>query len=263
MFFSKPMAYDSTKIFSIQHLIILTLTIIAIVIAVKYTKTSNKKSIKKIICIITIVAWILEIIKIIFNIKIGNGSNLNTYIPLYYCSIMLYAGIFSSIGKGFLKRIGDVFLATGGIVGGVLFLVFPTTSITMYPIYHFISIQSFIYHGAMIYLGIIINKLNYITIEAKDIKYYAYLLFVMCLIAYIVNLKSGSNLMFISRNFPGTPIELIYRLTGKCFTFVASLIQITLPFYTVLGIKKILKKIVRYEVISWETAKHDHIDKLT
>ena len=127
-------------------------------------------------------AWVLEIIKIIFNLKTGNGSNLNTYIPLYYCSILLYAGIFSSIGKGYIKKMGDVFLATDGIVGGILFLILPTTSITMYPMFHFISIQSFLYHGAMLYLGLAINKTNYIELKSKDIIYYATLLFIMCVL---------------------------------------------------------------------------------
>ena len=247
MFFSKPMEYNSARIFSIQHFTLLFLTIVGICIAIKYTDLNKKSCIKRNIIIITIVVWILEIIKVIFNFKIGNGNNLNTYIPLYYCSILLYAGIFSSIGKGFIKRMGDVFLATGGIVGGVMFLILPTTSITMYPVFHFISIQSFVYHGAMVYLGIIINKSNYISIEKKDIIYYSSLLFVMCVIAYFVNISSGSNLMFISRDFPGTPIGLIYKLTGKYFTLVATLIQVSLPFYTVLGIKKLIEKILSKE----------------
>lgn len=246
MFFSKPMEYNSARIFSIQHFALLFITISGIILAVKYTK--NKRStILKNIRIVTATVWILEIIKVVFNFKIGNGNNLNTYIPLYYCSILLYAGIFSSAGKGFIKRVGDVFLATGGIVGGVLFLLLPTTSITMYPMFHFITLQSFIYHGAMVYLAIIINKSNYITLEKRDIIYYSSLLFVICLIAYIVNLKFESNLMFISRDFPGTPIGLIYKITGKYFTLVASIIQITMPFYTVLGIKRLLEKLLTKE----------------
>lgn len=243
MFFARPMEYEPCGLYSIQHLIFLVLTIVAIYVAVKNTNINSKNIIKRNIRNVTITVWILEIIKIIFNFKIGNGKNLNTYIPLYYCSILLYAGIFSSFGKGFIKRIGDVFLATGGIIGGVLFLIFPTTSITMYPMFHFISIQSFIYHGAMVYLGIIIHKSGYIELENKDIFYYSSLLFIMCVLAFMINIKYGSNLMFISKDFPGTPVGIIYKLTGKYFTIVASLIQIFAPFYTVLGIKNILQKV--------------------
>lgn len=243
MFFSKPMQYKPCGIFSVQHFILLIVTGVLIYIATIYTDKNNKKGIRKIIRIATITVWILEIIKIIFNLKIGNGRNLNTYIPLYYCSILLYAGIFSSIGKGIIKRMGDVFLATGGIVGGILFLIFPTTSITMYPMFHYISIQSFIYHGIMLYLGIIIYKSNYIDLQYRDIIYYSSLLFMMCFVAYIVNNNFGSNLMFISRDFPNTPVGALYRISGKYFTILISLIQIFLPFYTVLGIENTIHNI--------------------
>ena len=173
---------------------------------------------------------------------IGNGNNINTYIPLYYCSILLYAGIFSSIGKGTLKRIGDVFLATGGIIGGIIFLILPTTSITTYPAFHYLSLQSFIYHGAMIYLGIIINKSKYIELKMNDIVYYGSLVGIMCLVAFVFNNIFDSNLMFISKDFPNNPITILYKLTGKFFPLIVSLIQIAPPFYTVMGLKKIMHK---------------------
>ena len=242
MLFAKPGEYEACGIFSIEHFFLLIITIIGIKVAVNYTDTSNKNVIKKRIQIVTICAWILEIIKIIFNLSIGNGNNINTYIPLYYCSILLYAGIFSSLGKGTLKRMGDVFLATGGIIGGIIFLILPTTSITTYPVFHYLSLQSFIYHGAMIYLAIIVNKSEYIELEKRDIVYYAELVGTMCLIAFIFNNIFDSNLMFISKDFPNNPITILYKLTGKFFPLVVTLIQIAPPFYTVIGLKKIMPK---------------------
>ena len=242
MFFAPQGEYEPCGMFTIGHLIFFILTIVGIAVGLKFTK---KESVKRNIIIITIVAWVLEIIKIIFNLKTGNGNNLNTYVPLYYCSILLYAGIFSSIGKGYIKKMGDVFLATGGIVGGILFLILPTTSITMYPMFHFISIQSFLYHGAMLYLGLAINKTNYIELKSKDIIYYATLLFIMCVLAFMVNVRFGSNLMFISKDFPGTPVGLLYKYTGKFFTPIASLIQIFGPFYAVLGVKELIEVILK------------------
>lgn len=247
MFFAKPGEYEACGMFGFEHCFLLILTLIGIKVAVNSTDISSRNVIKKRIQIVTICAWILEIIKIIFNLGIGNGNNINTYVPLYYCSILLYAGIFSSIGKGKIKRIGDVFLATGGIVGGVVFLILPTTSITTYPIFHYLSLQSFVYHGAMIYLGIIINKSRYIELEKKDIAYYAGLIGLICLISFIINNIFDSNLMFISKDFPNSPITIIYRITKKAFPLVISLVQMILPFYAVVGIKKTMKKTVLLE----------------
>lgn len=96
-------------------------------------------------------------------------------------------------------------------------LFFQTTSLLIYPIFHYISMQSFVYHGAMVYLGIIINKYKYIEIEKKDILYYAGLILIICIIAYILNCIFDSNLMFISKDFPASPITILYRITGKAF----------------------------------------------
>lgn len=242
MFFSKPGKYKACGLYGIEHLILFGATILGIILSVKHTKIEKKGEIKDIIGKATVIIWGLEIIKIIFNLLIGNKNNINTYVPLYFCSILLYAGIFSSIGNEKLQRVGDVFIATGGIVGGIVFLIFPTTSITTYPIFHFISLQSFLFHGIMIYLGIIINKFDYIEIKNKDIMYYGSLILVICIISYIINCIFGSNLMFISQDFPQNPITIIYQLTGKLYPIIMTLLQIFLPFYVAVPIIRKLKK---------------------
>ena len=245
MFLSKPGEFKPCGTFSTGHLLLLVATCLAIFIAVKNTKITEKADIKKIIKKCTIVIWVLEILKIIYNISIGKGGEFNKIMPLYYCSLLLYAGLLSSFAKGKLQRMGDVFLATGAIVGGVVFLIMPTTSLPEYPVFHFISVHSFLFHGIMIYLGIIVNKFNYIELNLIDIKYYSLLIGIICVCAYIVNEKYGSNLMFISRDFPGTPISKVYHITGKFFTPLACISQMTMPFLGVYSIIEIKKKITK------------------
>ena len=48
--------------------------------------------------------------------------------------------------------------------------------------------------------------------------------------------------MFISQNFPGMPIEIIYNATGRFFTLVMSIAQMTLPFYIVYDVIKLVNK---------------------
>ena len=128
----------------------------------------SKEEVEKIIKRCTIVMWILEVIMITFKISTGDAKNLNNYVPLYYCSLLLYAGLLSSFGKNKLERMGNVFLATGGIIGGVVFMILPTTSLPSYPMFHLVSIHSYIFHGVMVYLGLLINLTHYIEIEKND-----------------------------------------------------------------------------------------------
>lgn len=240
MFLSRPGEYEPCGIFTSKHFILMIVTLIGVTIALK--NTVNKKDVRAIIRKCTIFVWIFEILIISFKIAINGTSNLNEYVPLYYCSLLLYSGLFSSFGKGKLKRVGDVFLATGGIVGGIIFILFPSTSLPTYPMLHLVSIHSFIFHGIMVYLSLLINLTNYIEIEKNDIIYYSSLVGIICIIAYAVNKTFGSNLMFISENFPGTFMEIMYNSTGSLFTEVMVLAQMFLPFYAVYGMIRVIKK---------------------
>ena len=59
--------------------------------------------------------------------------------------------------------------------------------------------------------------------------------------------------MFISQNFPGMPIEIIYNATGPLFTLVMSWGQMTLPFYMVYGIVKWREKELNVENAECDT----------
>lgn len=240
--FSKMGERKPSGIFSVGHFVLLSLSILWIYAGLKLTKNKTKEDVKGIIIKSTIFLWILEIIKIIFNLQTGNASNPNTYIPLYFCSLTLYAGLLSSFAKGTLKRVGDVFFATGGIVAGASFMIFPITSLTNYPALHFISIQSFILHATMVIVGFIMNRVDYIEYDNRDFKYYFGLITISAALAYAVNLKLGTNLMFISQNFPGTLIEPIYNLTGKIFPIVMFVPQATVPFFLITYLNKINHK---------------------
>lgn len=227
--------------FSIEHFILLAIATVCVIVVLKFTKNMEKENVKKIIRKATIFLWILEIIKIVFNIKNYGINAVNKYVPLYFCSLILYAGIFSGYCKGTLKKMGDVFLSTGGIIAGLIFLLYPLTSLTSYPMIHYISIHSFVLHGIMVYIGLLMLITKYTTIEKRDIIYYSSIIVMISAIAYVINLKCSSNLMFISENYPGTYIEIIYNSTGKIFPIVMIVAQATLPFYTIYGIYSLLK----------------------
>lgn len=230
--FAKPGEYEPCGIFTTDHIKLIIVTILGIIVALKKNANKNKYEVEKIIKRCTIILWILEFVIISFKLYTGNIRDIGNYVPLYYCSLLLYAGFLSSFTKN-LKRAGDVFLATGGIIGGIIFIIMPTTSLPTYPMLHMVSLHSFFFHGMMVYLGILINKTKYIELKKEDFKYYAILVGIVCIFAYIVNQIFDSNLMFISKNFPGTPIEILYKISGPYYPIVVSIGQMTIPFFIV------------------------------
>lgn len=231
--FSKIGKYKPCGIFTKGHFILIGITISSIILALKHTLSKSKEEVYKIIKTTTVIMCVLEVIRIIYSITENSLYDVNTYLPLYYCSMLLYAGLLSSFAKGKLKRVGDVFLAAGSIIGGIIFIIYPSTSLLGYPAFHFLSIHSFLFHGIMIYLGILVNKTQYIQLKKEDIKYFVSLVGIMCFTALIVNNIFDSNLMFISQNFNIAPIKILYKITNGNFVF--SLImasgQMIIPFY--------------------------------
>lgn len=243
MFFAKPGEYEPCGMYTWGHVLLLSITILGIIIGLYFSKKCSHEQVKKIIRKTTVALWIMEIIKIIFNLSVGLIKEPNHYVPLYYCSIILYAGVLSSCAKGTLKKVGDIFIAVGALVGGTFFLSCPNTSIAMYPLWHYLSIQSFVFHGTMVYLGILVHVTNYVDLKLSDIKYYASIIVVMLVISYFVNKVLDTNFMFISKNFPGTPVDIVYQIFGKLFTAVMCFLHMTLPFAIVYILKQLA---VRY-----------------
>lgn len=221
---------EGCGLYGIEHLVLFILTITIIFIVLHFTKRFNHNQVQKVLKITCILLWILEIIKIVFVLQFTPLIRVNEYLPLYFCSMLLYALLLSNLKNKYLRRVGDVFLATGGLIGGIVFLIMPTTSLPYYPAYHFISIHSFLFHGTMIYLGLLLNITGYIKLKLNDIYYYAALVLFLSIIALIINNIFNSNLMFISKDFPGTPIHIIYNLSGIFFAPIMIIGQMTLPF---------------------------------
>lgn len=242
MFFAKAGEYKACKIFTSGHFALILVTFVCIAWLLKRTVHKSKEEVYKIIKRLTIILVGLEIFKIWFTLQSFEITNVKEWLPLYYCSLLLYAGILSSFTKGKFKRVGDVFLATGSIVGGLVFIFFPTTSLLTYPVFHFISIHSFFFHGTMVYLTLLVNKTHYVELEKKDVLYFASLVGVVCIAALVVNNIFDTNLMFISMDFPHTPITVLYKMTGKLFTPVMIIGQMVIPFYVAYIIIKLLNK---------------------
>ena len=252
MFFSLPYEYEPAGLFSIWHFLLLAAVLALVAVALYASRHMSDRAVRRTVRVITGLLWVLELAKIAFVLFVTGSRNPNDFIPLYYCSLILYAGIFSSCFRGLLRRVGDCFIATGGLVGGLVFLLMPTTSLPRYPAFHFISWHSFLLHGLMIYLGLLLLVRGTYRIQLRDIRYCAALVSIMCMLALVFNTVydhiSGNalaNLMFVSKDFPGTPITVLYRLCGPFFTVFMWLVQSFGPFLFVYWMSLLFKKIKR------------------
>ncbi len=239
-FFNTTETFDKpARMFSLSHLLLFCTTVFAIGMGIKNTLFLPTDEIRSIVRRIMIVLWTLEIIKITIQLINGNLHNLDTWVPLYFCSIGMYAGMLSCFAHGTLQHIGDVFLATGALVGGLLFICYPSSSLPQYPLFHFISLHSFFYHGCLVYTGVIMIVTHTIDLVFEDIVYYALFAGFFLILAWIINIHAGTNLMFISVPFHGTILDTFYNILKGAYTPILILGQMILPFlgtYTVVSL---------------------------
>lgn len=215
MFFS-PTDYEKYPpcgMFTIPHLILFVICVSIIVVAVYLTRKINKDNLKKTTKVIAIILVILEMGKTIYNLYYGY-TNIDSIVPLHFCSLFIYSTILAGFGKGKLERFGNSFITSAGLVCGGFFLIFPTTSLTMHPAFHFLSIHSMLYHSCMVYLSIMYLIKDVFKPTLLNFKYYL----IFCLISYlpalIINGIFHSNLMFLREPYR-IPIYLLTIIQQK------------------------------------------------
>lgn len=245
-FFAPPDLYSAAGLFGKAHLALFSLAVLLIALSLWASREMSPLGVRRVIRVATLSLWLLEGVKIAFVLLVARTRNPNEYVPLYYCSITLYAGALSSLCKGTLRRVGDAFLATGCLVGGAVFLCVPLTSLSRYPAWHFISLHSFLLHALMVYLALLVLWRGDYRVRLRDILYHGALVSTVCAVALAFNLcydaRHGdapvANLMFISKDFPGTPISFFYHLCGPLlYPAAAMLAQSLLPALAVYAVQ--------------------------
>ena len=240
-FFCAPNTYTPAGVWSAGHALLFAASLVLIALALYLSRRMSARAVRLVLRVSTLTLWVLELCKILFVLFSNGSRDPNDFVPLYYCSLILYAGAFSSLFGGCVRFLGDCFIATAGLVGGAVFLLFPTSTLPYYPAWHFLSLHSFLLHALMVYLGLLLLLRGIYRPVLRDIGYPAALISACCALALAFNLIydhltgcASANLMFLSKDFPGTPVSLIYRLTGVFFTPFMWLAQAFLPFLLVL-----------------------------
>ena len=243
MFFSKPGEYPACGLFSLGHILAVLFLLIIVVVLLLFLKNIKKETIKNIIKVSAIIFIVLEVLKIAYRFLTVGGANLNTWVPLYYCSIMIYAAFLAGFFKGKLELVGLSFLTTGGIVGGFCFLIMPTTSLPEFPLFHFLSLHSLLYHAYFLFLGLLLIRNNYFVPKLRHFGWYAVLTGIVTLVAFVVDVSYGANLMFLLKPFNLKPLEVIYNFSRILYMVLFVLIQVIAPFFVITLPLKLIEKI--------------------
>ncbi len=235
--------------FTPTHLIVTALCLALVVFFAYRSRGMTERALDRVTLYIAILTAVLEGGKIAFNFAHG-GYTPNNWLPLTFCSFAIYAYFMIALGRGCVRQAGLGFAVGGGVIAGLTFLIVPMTSVASYPMLHFLSLYSMLYHSLMMYVGLAYLLNGYAKFDLTG--YRRYLLFSLpaCLLALAVNLIYGifgdltlCNMMFLVYPYRLSDIVpligVVYRAAPAVYTLGVMVVYLTVPYFVPYGIARL------------------------
>lgn len=200
-------AHPPCGMFTLPHLLSLFITLALVAVGFCFFRNDTRERLKKKMKIVAITVTLLESVKIGYNFAYGYTWP-DAWVPLAFCSLFIYASWLAGFCKGKAEKLGVGFLIGGCPTAGLLFLVFPTTSLQMHPIYHFLCLYSMLFHGLMLLFGLLHVFCKEYKTDGKTFCYYASICLLFAIPALVLNGVLGCNMMFLREPF-NVPIAFI------------------------------------------------------
>lgn len=223
------------------YIIALCITLALIALGLHLSRKMGKRSVRKVLIAATIFSISTEIVKMIFT-GVTYGIEKVEWTPLYFCSCYMYALVMALSKRKPLQNTGLAFLFYGGIIGAAAFFAYPSACIPRYPIYHFMCLRTMLYHGSMIYVGILIVMTGYYKPDRKHFKNFALMIGAIGLLAYIINRFTGENFMYISEPLNIPIVETVYEDISQLYPFLGIGLQMIGPFWAMHGLRCLLTR---------------------
>lgn len=170
--------------------------------SIKLSK-KGEKTIKKVFFCLWVMAVLLEIVKIIWETVSGKVVSFEWtgVLPLYPCSIFMYALPFAIFGKGLVRECACGYVCTLGFLGGAINFVYPANILSNYSCISFAGFHTFFFHGAIVFctLTMLLSKYHTFTKASRwyDLFTPAIPFLITSVVANLVNFsKIDSDYMF-------------------------------------------------------------------
>ena len=194
-------------LFTPLHLAVAALWAILVATMCFFIRNRSEKKRKTVYAVLWAVAVVLEITKVSWETFCGDtvrfelGGNL----PLYPCSIFMYAMPFAIWGKGWVRQAACGYVCSLGLLGGAVNFVYPATVMMDYSCISLAGFQTMYYHGTMVFTAVTMLMTGYHSYTGIT-KGYQLLLpaipaLAVSVVANLVNYSSiGSDYMFFKLN---------------------------------------------------------------
>lgn len=204
--------------FSWQHLLFVTVCVSIMTVLAVVMGLANRKKIlaqkNKAMIIAAILIDSAELFKIIILCWRGNDPMGWVYnLPLFLCSIQLITIPLAAFSKGRMKEASLDFVCIFGLLGAVLGTYMAGNNYSCYPVLSFDNVVSAFTHCISGFCSLYILLSGMASMKKKNIWISFCILFFFAICAYVANIFTDSNYMFLLRG-DGTPYDILFNLLG-------------------------------------------------
>lgn len=200
----------------------------------------REKTVHKLHLGIAIGVAVMETVKI--SLRVYKGQGPDDWMPLYFCSLFLFAVWLALAKCKALRSAGFAFMTMGGIPASVFFILYPSTSLNLFPIWHPASIHSFVYHWVMCYLGMLVLMRKVYIPKAGHALHYGIFVLAACFTAYFFNEWLGCNCMFLHSAFGLPFLEELLARSHAAYIVLVSLAQGVILYWVSFGVYRLIEK---------------------
>lgn len=193
--------------FTPLHLLFSATLLTTVILAAVWISKKREKTIRICFAVLWGSLTCLELIKILWETYSGATVDFEWggILPLYPCSIFMYAMPFAIFGRGKLRYMGCGYVCSLGLLGGAINFLYPANVLSNYSCISFAGFHTFLYHGAIVFCAIVMLRSGYHSYKnAKhpiDLLLPAVPALCVSVVANFVNFsKIGSDYMFFKLN---------------------------------------------------------------
>jgi len=196
------------KAFGPAHILwLLAALLFCVAACILFKKLDGRKQ-KRTLVILGATIFLLEILKDLVLLRIGQFSW--GYLPFHLCGINVLLIAFDTIKQ---TKVVRSFLYYFSIPGAALALLFPNW--TTLPLWNFFNLHSFIVHILLVLYPLLLVTTNQVVTNLKAALRGVLLLVALAIPVYFLNLLWDTNFMFLMESDTGNPLALFEALLGS------------------------------------------------
>ena len=150
-------------LFTPLHIVFAAIFLAVVITMAIVISRKSEKTVRTVMAVLWGTVVVLEVVKILWESFTGRVVDFNWTgnVPLYPCSIFMYAMPFAIWGKGNVRFAACGYVCTLGFLGGAINFVYPVNVLGSYSCLSFAGMHTLLYHSTIVFCALLMLLSRY------------------------------------------------------------------------------------------------------